>query len=284
MPRAKKTAVPTSAPMIAYKGFDQELACRGFQYRVGESFSFPGTIVCCENGAHSCEMPLDVLSYYPPATSRFAQIEAGGTIDRFEKDTKLASAEITIKAEIKLPDLIKRAADWIVAAAKENVGQGNSGHAAATGERGHAAATGNWGHAATTGNWGHAATTGYSGHAAATGTWGHAAATGDSGHAAATGDSGHAAATGYSGHAATTGNWGHAATTGYSGIAASLGINGTAMAGADGWIVLAAWKLSGTAYEIVAVRAARVGGPEDVKAGVAYRLTEAGDFEECAAP
>jgi hypothetical protein len=108
--------------------------------------------------------------------------------------------------------------------------------------------------------------------AAATGYSGHAAATGDRGHAAATGDRGHAAATGYSGHAAATGK---------NAIAASLGRSGTAKVGPDGWLVLAAcgdWN--GNEYPPLLVKAAKVGGPEGVKANATYRLTADGEFVE----
>ena len=171
-----------AAPVVAFKAFDANLQCRGFQYEVGKTYRIPEDqhqVRCCEVGFHSCEAPFDVFGYYPMIGSRFAIVEASGEINRDGADTKIASAEITIKVELTLPDFIKRAADWIVKAAKGNTATGYRGHAAATGDGGHAAATG------------------YRGHAAATGYRGHAAATGDGGHAAATGDGGHAAATGY---------------------------------------------------------------------------------------
>ena len=116
----------------------------------------------------------------------------------------------------------------------------------------------------------------------ATGDRGHAAATGYSGHAAATGDSGHAAATGDRGHAAATGDSGHAAATGNQAIAASLGIEASAQAGPDGWIVLAQWAVNKKTdrWEIITVRAAKVGGPEGIKPNVAYRLDQNGEFVE----
>jgi hypothetical protein len=262
---AKKKSAPKVAKVetvVAYKGFDADLKCRGFQYAAGKTYHHEGSVVRCTlQGFHSCEMPLDVLRYYAPNTSRFAVVDAGGSIDRAEDgDSKIASATITIKTELRLPELIRRGIEWILAAAKSNTATiahthaaatgycghaaatgdsghaaatGYCGHAAATGDRGHAAATGDRGHAAATGDSGHAAATGYCGHAAATGDRGHAAATGTSGHAAATGDSGHAAATGYCGHAAATGDRGHAAATGTYGHAAATGYCGHAAATGD---------------------------------------------------
>ncbi len=272
---SEPASVPAPAETIAaYKGFDRELKCRGFAYKVGETYRTEAMVVRCgEGGFHSCEMPLDVFTYYGPTDGRYAEVKAGGQIAHGDShgDSKFASAEITIKAEIKLTAMIKAAVDWALAHAKTNTAIGYSGHAAATGYRGHAAATGNSGHAAATG---------YSGHAAATGYRGRAAATGDSGHAAATGDRGHAAATGSRGHAAATGDRGHAAATGKYAIAAALGVDGTAEVGSDGWLVLAAWLWTGDRYELLHVRAAKVGGPEGIKPHVKYRLTMAGEFEE----
>jgi hypothetical protein len=235
MATAKKKVVEDmpvthSAPLLAVKGFDKNFKCRDFQYEVGKTYHHPHPVVVCESGFHACEQLPDVFKYYPLLKSRFAEVSLGGDLKRDGKDSKIAAEEITIKAELKLPDLISRLASWIVSKAKANVGTGDYGHAAATGDSGHAAATGYSGHAAATGDSGHAAATGYSGHAAATGNYGHAAATGDSGHAAATGDYGHAAATGDSGHAAATGNSGHAAATGDYGHAAATGDSGHAAA------------------------------------------------------
>ena len=256
--------------ITAYKGMGMDFRCRDFQYAVGQTYTHDGDVVrCAAGGFHACEAPFDVWNYYPLGTSRFAEVEVGGKIDRAEnEDSKIASAQITIRAELTLPEFIKRGVAWIVQAAKGNTATDYKGHATATGDSGHAAATGDKGHAAATGDSGHAAATGYKGHAAATGYSGHAAATGDRGHAAATGKWGHAAATGYSGHAAATGKWG---------IAAALGPNATAKAGADGWLVLAHWAWTDSGYELRQVRSAKV-GTEGIEAGIAYRLDEAGAF------
>ena len=236
MARKPKTSVsapvtPEAPRIVAYKGFNRDWTCRGFQYEVGKTYTTDAAVVrCASGGFHSCENPFDVWTYYPLAGNVFAEVEVGGQIDReVGGDSKITSAEITIKAELHLPDFIKRAVAWVLDNAKGNT---------------------------------------------ATGYRGHAAATGYSGHAAATGDSGHATATGYRGHAAATGD---------SGIAASLNGNSTATAAQNGGIVLAYWawrEIDGKkVYALVHLRAAMVGGPEGIKAGVTYRLNEAGEFE-----
>ena len=218
---------------MTYKGFDKDLKCRGFKYEIGGEFEAEGEIRACENGFHACEVPLDVMTYYPPGDSRYCEVEQSGEISKSKDDSKAASQKIKIGAEIGLTGLIQ--AQFAYAAetckhAPDKIAQGKYGHAAAQGDRGHAAAQGYYGHAAAQGNYGHAAAQGDGGHAAAQGYYGHAAAQGNDGHAAAQGNYGHAAAQGDRGHAAAQGDWGHAAAQGYYGHAAAQGNDGHAAA------------------------------------------------------
>lgn len=51
--------------IIAYKGFDKDLKCRGFQYEVGKEYELPEGVEpeLCKQGFHACESPLNVLDY-----------------------------------------------------------------------------------------------------------------------------------------------------------------------------------------------------------------------------
>ena len=51
--------------MKAYKGFDHDMTCLGFQYEEGKTYEEDAAELC-EKGFHACESPLDVLAYYPP--------------------------------------------------------------------------------------------------------------------------------------------------------------------------------------------------------------------------
>ena len=92
-----------------FKGTDKDMKCRGVQYELGETKKDDGAVRCGDKGFHSCEAPFDVLRYYPMRDgNRFFEAEAGGIIDRSgADDSKLASSELTLKAEIGLPGLIK---------------------------------------------------------------------------------------------------------------------------------------------------------------------------------
>ncbi len=210
----------------AIKSFDANLRCRDFQFEIGKTYTQDGEIVICENGFHAIEgHPLEVFNYYAPAFSRFAIVECSGNIARNEgDDSKIASASITIKAELRLHELIQRAVKWVFARAKPE----NS--SSATGGQGAASATGYQGAASATGDQGAASATGHQGAASATGYEGAASATGGQGAASATDDQGAASATGYQGAASATGNQGAASATGYQGAASATGHQGAASA------------------------------------------------------
>ncbi|MEX4476572.1 hypothetical protein MY960_09540 [Haemophilus influenzae] len=99
--------------IIAYKGFNQDWTCRGYQYEIGKTYEHKGDVKACKSGFHACEYPLDVLSYYSPAVSKFAVVKMSGETSKDSDDTKIASAKITIETEINLPEMIKKAVEWI---------------------------------------------------------------------------------------------------------------------------------------------------------------------------
>lgn len=100
--------------IVTYKGFNKDLQCRGYQFEIGKTYEHKGKVEACGSGFHACECPFDVFGYYSPANSRFAETVSFGTTDREDGgDTKIASASITIKAELTLPQFIQRGIEWI---------------------------------------------------------------------------------------------------------------------------------------------------------------------------
>ena len=99
-----------------YKGVNKDLtAYGGFKYVPGKEYECAGKIVACGNGFHACERPLDVLSYYAPATSRYFEAEQYGELSRENTDSKVASRKIKIGAEIGIPGLVKAHIEYVKA-------------------------------------------------------------------------------------------------------------------------------------------------------------------------
>ena len=132
--------------VIAYKAFDENLKCRDFQYEVGKTYTHDGEVIACSSGFHSCTNPLDVLNYYELTSSRFTVVKAGGQIAKHGDDTKIASATITIQAELKLPEFIKSAVTWLLDTCKTDgnvlAASGDYSKLAASGDSSKLAASG----------------------------------------------------------------------------------------------------------------------------------------------
>ena len=153
--------------MKVYKGTDEQMKCRGMQYKLGETAIFDGELKLCKAGLHACEQPIDVLKYYAPNESRYFEAEAENVADEREsEDSKVVSRKMTLKAEIGLPGLVKAQVEYVknqigfddaikrANAEKENHATGYRSAASATGDQGAASATGDQGAASATGDWG----------------------------------------------------------------------------------------------------------------------------------
>ncbi|EPV6095152.1 DUF7666 domain-containing protein [Escherichia coli] len=142
--------------IVTFKGFNKDLKCRDFQFEIGKTFHHEGKIEACGSGFHACECPFDVFCYYSPADSRFAETISFGVTDREEGgDTKIASASITIKGELTLPQFIQRGIEWIWSKIDKSLEQqimtGDWSAATNTGYRSAATNTGNRSAATNTG-------------------------------------------------------------------------------------------------------------------------------------
>ncbi|EJJ7852391.1 hypothetical protein NJV19_003845 [Salmonella enterica] len=277
--------------IVTFKGFNKDLTCRDFQFAIGETFHHDGKVEACGSGFHACECPFDVFSYYPPAESRYAETISFGVIDREEiGDTKIASASITIKAELTLPQFIQRGIEWIWSKIDKSLEQqimtGNRSAATNTGNQSAATNTGNQSAATNTGNRSAATNTGNRSAATNTGNRSAATNTGDQSAATNTGDQSAATNTGYQSAATNTGDQSAATNTGcqsaaeVSGsqsVAASLGIKGKSRASEGGAIVLCYRDKNG---ELIHIRASKV-GENGIMPNTWYQLNEDGEFVEC---
>ncbi|ELK4213066.1 hypothetical protein Q6919_002992 [Salmonella enterica subsp. enterica] len=250
--------------IVTFKGFNKDLKCRDFQFEIGKTFHHDGKVGACSSGFHACECPFDVFSYYSPADSRFAETISFGITDREEYgDTKIASASITIKAELTLPQFIQRGIEWIWSKIDKSLEQ-----QIMCGNRSAATNTGDWSAATNTGNRSAATNTGSCSAATNTGDWSAATNTGN--RSAATNTGSCSAAT-------NTGDWSAAEVSGSQSVAAAFGIEGKARASEGGAIVLCYRDEDG---ELIHIRASKV-GENGIMPNTWYQLNEDGEFVAC---
>ena len=126
--------------MKAYKGFNRDMTCRGFQFEEGKEYH-EDKAVLCESGFHACENPLDTFGYYAPGNSVFHEVELEEVSDeRNNDDTKICAKTIRVGARLDVAGLCKAHFEYVSARCKPANGRiaGNKGSAAA----------GSWGSAA----------------------------------------------------------------------------------------------------------------------------------------
>ena len=244
--------------IITYKGFDKDFKCRGFQYEVGNTYETDDDIACCNRGFHACESPIEVFDYYDMLTSRFAEVEQSGKIDKEAASTKTCSSRIKIKAELKLADIINLGVEWLKEITSPSKIEANN-----------------------TSNDGDYVKIGSSGDSAKIGSSGDSAQIGSSGDYAKIGSSGYYAQIGSSGDSAKIGSSGDYAKIGSSGqdsVIMCAGNDSKAKAAIGSWITLAEWKRIGDVWKPICVKTEQVDGKR-IKADAYYRLID-GKFEE----
>ena len=278
--------------ITAYKGFDENLCCRGFQYEIGKEYEQEGEFECCRSGFHACTNPFDVLNYYNAnGKNRFCEVEQMGIVKTDVDDTKQSSSKIKIKAEIGMTGLFKAGVEWIkektdpVPVIEETRGKGNdpSGDGAKIGSSGDGAQIGSSGDSAQIGSSGDYAQIGSSGDGAKIGSSGDSAQIGSSGDYAQIGSSGYGAKIGSSGDSAQIGSSGDSAkidSTGEDSIICCAGNDSMVKARLGSWITLSEWKYSKEKRRSVpvCVKTEYVDG-ERIKADTWYRLVD-GEFRE----
>ncbi|MBH4319197.1 DUF7666 domain-containing protein [Pseudomonas aeruginosa] len=247
---ASKKKAASEEVVTAYKGFKQDLTCRGYQFEIGGTYKHEGEVEACASGFHSCEYPLDVFGYYAPSESRFAIVKASGHLSRHNDDSKIASATLVVEAEISMPTMISRAIDWVMSKVDKSVEQTVVGETASN--------------------------TGYQSAASNTGDYSAASNTGNRSAASNTGDYSAASNTGNRSAASNTGYQSAAEVSGKESVAASLGIEGRARASAGSAIVLCHRDDEG---RLIHIRASKV-GENGVEPDTWYQLSADGEFVE----
>ncbi len=252
--------------MKAYKGFDQNLKCRDFQFEVGKAYEEKEADIC-SCGFHACENPLDVFGYYSPSDSRYCEVDLDANEQR-SSDSKRVGKYIKIAAEIGIPGLVKAGVEYI----KEKVDWKNAKESN-TGDQSAATNTGNWSAATNTGDQSAATNTGNWSAATNTGNWSAATNTGDRSAATNTGDQSAATNTGNWSAATNTGDRSAAVVEGKESIAIATGYESKAKGSLGCFLVLAEWGEIDHEYHIIDVKSVKVDG-ENIKPNTFYTLKD----------
>ena len=109
--------------MKAYKGFNKDMTCRGFQYEEGKTYKTDKAELCSK-GFHACENPLDCFNYYAPGKSVYHEVEIDDNGQRQKDNTKVVGKKIKIGAQLSMPMICKLHFEYVTSKcvpAKSNV-------------------------------------------------------------------------------------------------------------------------------------------------------------------
>ena len=98
--------------MKAYKGFNPDMTCRGFQYEEGKTYTTDEANLC-KSGFHACENPLDCFGYYEPTKAVYHEVELDDVSDEKDKDTKRVAKKIKIGARLSVADICKAHFEYV---------------------------------------------------------------------------------------------------------------------------------------------------------------------------
>jgi len=199
--------------MKGYKGFNQDMTCRGFQYEEGKEYTCDQARYC-ECGFHACTEPTDCFEYYDPVNSVYHEVEANDLADQpgyNRTDSKIVGKHIKIGKPLAVYEMVEAQLESYYTERRIESSEADKGHATdiVTGRA--------------------AVANGRRSVAVATNERSIAKASNIEGVAAATGPKGIAFADGYTGIACSTGYHGIACANGDNGIAATACVNGTAI-------------------------------------------------------
>ena len=104
----------------AFKAFNIDLTCIGFQYEVGKEYHHKGKLELCKSGFHVCPKLVDCFKYYrfSAQETRVAEVLVWGSLDHDDgAGSKLCASNIKVVRELS----------WHEVTALCNTGASNSG-------------------------------------------------------------------------------------------------------------------------------------------------------------
>ena len=125
----------------AFKAFNKDLTCRGFQFEIGKIYHHDGKIELSNSGFHACEKLADCFNYYDydSENTRVAKVKVWGTVLKESDNNKLCAEYIEIIEELNWTEVQNLCNTGNRNTGDRNTGDCNTGYCN----------TGNW----NTGNW-----------------------------------------------------------------------------------------------------------------------------------
>ena len=92
----------------AYKAFNSDLTCKGFQYEVGKEYHHRGKLELCESGFHACPKLVDCFRFYPfrEAETRVAEVLVWGKVEYEDVGVKLCASNIKVVRELTWSEVL----------------------------------------------------------------------------------------------------------------------------------------------------------------------------------
>lgn len=126
--------------MKAYKRFNNDMTCNGFQYEEGKTYETDYAALCSA-GFHACENPLDCSNYYYPAESVIREVELEDVSPDRKEDSKVVAKKITIGAQLDVMGLCKAHFEYVTSnCTVKKDGENQNRVAVSAGKNGSAAA------------------------------------------------------------------------------------------------------------------------------------------------
>ena len=120
----KTERVLKKKPIKAYKAFNSDLTCKGFQYEVGKEYHHKGKLELCESGFHACPKLVDCFRFYPfrEAETRVAEVLVWGKVEYEDVGVKLCASNLKVVRELAWSEVL-----FLCNSGDCNSGYGNSG-------------------------------------------------------------------------------------------------------------------------------------------------------------
>ena len=109
----------------AYKAFNSDLTCIGFQYEVGKEYHHKGKLELCKSGFHVCPKLVDCFSFYPfsETKTRVAEVLVWGKVKYEDAGVKLCASNIKVVRELTWNEVL-----FLCNSGYGNRGYGNTGN------------------------------------------------------------------------------------------------------------------------------------------------------------